>query len=318
MSVWIAAGIAIVAELVFFKIVLGLPYLRLPLFGAIFIFYVGFFLYTSNIFSKDEARSYNNAIPDKIFYYKSNSTYVIESIVAILILLVPITALLVTMLFNQTDIFHTSWLVQIGITIGGFIFLNLIQAVYHIGKTYSIGEERSPKQQSSQTYTSQTRTSQTYTPHVGDYDSESYNEAVKVVESCISNILGIDNFLPTDSFTNNLGADILDCMEIIIKYDEFLLEKFPYLMDSPIEPPIGSISGKKWRLYDNLRVRHMGRESKIQFLNQLPEDNQLREEYLNQLEEFYNQVFTIFSTVEDHYDFLATLIFYYRYRHIHR
>lgn len=131
--------IAILVEVVVFKCFLGLPYLRFPFLIALAAYLMNFYLRTSDFYSERAAKRLEKRCPGSIRRYKSNLLYFVESILAVVILLIPVTALLITMRLNQLEIYDVSFWMQCIIAALGLPFISLISAVFKIGPTYTIG-----------------------------------------------------------------------------------------------------------------------------------------------------------------------------------
>lgn len=135
----IVGFVAIVLDVIVFRNLLGMPYVRLPFVIAAFALFMHFYLCTSKFYSERTAKKLEKRCPGSIRNYKSNLLYFVESVLAIVILLIPITILLYTMRLNQLEIYEVSFWMQCIIAGLGLPFISLISAVFKIGPTYTIG-----------------------------------------------------------------------------------------------------------------------------------------------------------------------------------
>ena len=289
--VLIAGFVAIVLVTILFKGFLGLPYLRLPFVGAVAIFYVGFLLYTSDYLSESEATRLNRKDPGTVRRYKKDSTYLCAAWLSILILLIPTTALLVTMLLRQRELYEVPVLIQIAITFGGYIFLHLISWAFEIGPTYSIGYSETERRVNS---IKRQREEQRHLR-----EKRIREEAEFVVKQAVLEVLGVAEaeVTPSADMVNNLGCDCYDSQEILTFYDTYLSNT--YHIQNPIEPPYGTVQGERMRRYDTIRMRYYSARERG---TNIPEAKNC----------FHEQFLQIYPTIADQCEFLSGLIHYYR------
>ena len=94
-------------------------------------------------FSKSQANtlaksSERHTAHKKTIKYKSDVSYAVLSLVVILLSLVPVTLILVSMLLNQREIYHISFIYQCLIFLVGYVITFITPYLYEIGKTHSI------------------------------------------------------------------------------------------------------------------------------------------------------------------------------------
>lgn len=145
-GVLILGGIVTIATIALFMVVTDLPYLRLPFVAAVVLFGANFLACMGEFYSESEAKKMGENRTSSPRRYKEDATYARASVVAVVILIIPILALLVTMWLNQCGIAKVPFWVQLLITIGGFFFTRLISVVYESGYTGAISpRERAPQ-----------------------------------------------------------------------------------------------------------------------------------------------------------------------------
>ncbi len=283
--VHVVGVVAIVLDVVVFKCLLGLPYLRLPLVVAVAAYLMNFYLRTSDFYSESTAKQLEKRCPGSIRRYKSDLLYFIESTLAVVILLVPVTALLITMWLNQLELYHVSFITQCIIAGVGYLFLHLISVVYEIGPTHLIGYSAAAQMATRTAAARKTR------------DEERYNEAKYVIDQFLMDKLGFkkEDLTPTTSL-NALALDEMDILDLLTTYDRYLSNVYG-AKGQPTEPPYGVIPGEKMRRYDALR------------LSSIPVD---REQTSEEIFLFNRRFVEIFPLLQDQYEFLSGLILYYR------
>lgn len=283
--VQVVGVIAVILEVVVFKCLLGLPYLRLPLVVAVVAYLMNFYLRTSDFHSESTAKMLEKRCPGSIRRYKSNLLYFIESTLAVVILLVPVTALLITMWLNQLELYHVSFITQCIIAGAGYLFLHLISVIYEIGPTHSIGYSAAAQMAARTTAARKAR------------DEERYNEAKYVINQFLSDKLCFkeEDLTPTTSL-DELGLDEMDILELLIAYNRYLSKVYG-AKSQATEPPYGVIPGEKMRHYDALRISTFSIDRKFT-------DKEARL--------FIRRFVEIFPLLQDQYEFLSGLILYYR------
>ena len=191
----------------------------------------------SSFFPYDEAKGMVQKKGDTQ-KYKTNKAYTVISIVAILLLLISITLVLATMVLNQHEIVKVAWYYQILVFFAGFTLLLSILGIYEISDTWTIPRHWT-------------------TP---------WQEAKDLVQSMFIEHLGVgsDQVVPDADIEYDLGADILDNMEILIKISEALLKKYKH---SPEE-----VSNSIYVLSPRLREWCSAVKERIQAENRMSPD----------------------------------------------
>ena len=290
-SVMIAGAVAIILDIILFKAVLGLPYLRLTFLGAAVVLYLGFLLYTGDYYSESEATRLDKRSPGTRRRYKSDKAYTLESFAAVLILLVPVTALLVSMLLNQQEIYHIPFLLQTGIAVAGWVFLHLIAWVFEIGDTHSIGYSESERRVN---HVNRMREEQRQRR-----EERIRDEAAFVVKQAILGVLGVPEaeLTPNALMANDLGCDPTDAHDILSFYNNYL--RNTYHNEQGIEPAYGMVKGERMRRFETIRMRFYTSQNKGITADQCRE-------------EFFEQFLQIYPTVADQCEFMEGFIDYYR------
>lgn len=290
-SVLIAGAVAIILDIVLFKAFLGLTYIRLPFLGAAVVLYLGYLLYTSDYYSESEAMRLEKKAPGTRRRYKSDAAYITASLLSIVILLVPVTALLVSMLLNQQEIYHTSFLVQAGIAVAGWIFLHLISWAYAIGSTNTVGYSAVERNVA--------EIKRKRTEERRQREKIIREEAEFVVKQAILSVIGVpeEEVTATALMADDLGCDCYDGHDILLFYHKYL--RNTYHNEEGIEPAYGMVNGERMRRFDALRMRFYTSQDKG-----ISEDDCR--------EEFCEQFLRLYPTVADQWEFLGGFINYYR------
>ena len=131
-------GLAVyIVYIVGFILISGLS-LGFMFYVAAFFLFAGFLLYISDFYPESEVVEMTKS-PSDSAKYKSDESYCVTSIAAIFLLLLSVTPLLVLLLLKQNGTFDSGWLIRVLAFFGGYLLLNLISVIYHIGNPYTVG-----------------------------------------------------------------------------------------------------------------------------------------------------------------------------------
>lgn len=238
------AIVAIVLDVYLFRTELGLRYIRLP-FVVIALFYLAsFYDQTCKIFSESEAKRLDRKIPGVVRHYKANEIYLVESIVSIILLLIPLSVLLFTMMCNQQEIAKVGLLTQSLIAAAGFGLLHLIKPIFSIGPTHQIGysaAEVLKKDAEERRRQKQARIRQ---------------EAKELIDGYLPDLLGLDRSEVAEKalLCDQLGFDEFDLDKLMLHIDKYLNQHYDTGEHVPHLPPFWVINDEKIHQYDQFRI----------------------------------------------------------------
>ena len=104
---------------------------------AAFFLFAGFLLYISDFYPESEVVKMTKS-PSDSAKYKSDESYRAASAAAIFLLLLSVTPLLVLLLLKQNGTFDSGWLIRVLAFFAGYLLLNLISVIYHIGNPRTV------------------------------------------------------------------------------------------------------------------------------------------------------------------------------------
>ena len=289
-TLFIIAAIAVVANIAFFKMYLGLTYIGLPLYAIVAIYYINLWASTINIYPKSDAVRLDQKEPGEIRHYKSNATFIVIFFMTLIVVLALISAIMMTMLCRQKEIHYFSVLTQLGLSFGGWMLTCLFSVAYNIGRTYDIGYSESERRKEARI----------------KRDQECYMEAVEVVKKILIDKLCVESesVVPTASLYADLGADDLDVVEMLWDYDKYLSEKYNggVLL---ARPHIKNSADKRMQCYlESYWLHH-------KICTDTTIDDEERFKRLDELN-YLETISSLYPTVKDHYEFLTTFIKFYR------
>lgn len=243
---------------------------------------LGFYAFVSDYYPKTEAFNMSKS-PSTSARYIEDGPYSRASLCAILMLLLSITPLLITVSLNQRGICDISWFWQALIFLGGYALQFITLSIYKGCDPISIQGHlwyaglgtRSSSLTREEVFEQIDRVTEV------SVSQKDRDEAKKIVDDIIISILAIDRSEITDGVRMEyLGADELDCSDIIEAFDEYLKQKYGYTTRN---------------------IKHSYRESSlmkryIDFNDRKNADN----------------LSDILPTVRDYYDLIAESIFYIR------
>ena len=174
--------------------------LGLMFYVAAILLFIGFFLYVSDFYPESEVSDMTE-VPSDSARYRSDESYCITSIAAILLLLLSVTPQLVLLFMKQNGTFDSGWLIRVLAFFAGYLLLHLITAIYHIGTPSSVASL------------------------VSYNNAKSVREAKSILKDVLVDVLGLKEGDVDNSarLANDLGmTDLLDVIEILDKVDGIL------------------------------------------------------------------------------------------------
>ena len=281
----ILAVAAIVLDVYLFRTEMGLRYVRLPFVAMALIYLVTFYGQTCHIFSESEAKRLDSKIPGVVRRYKPNGLYLAASLVAIVLLLIPLSVLLFTMMCNQQELAEVGLLKQGLIAAVGYGLLHLIKPIFSIGPTHQVGysaAEVLKKDAEERRRQKRIRIEQ---------------EARELIDNYLPDLLGLDRSEVTEKarLCDHLGFDEFDLDKLMLHIDKYLGQHYDTEGHIPHLPPFWVIKDEKINQYDQFRIG---------FGLYDPSDEQ-------QHAAWFEGFTTIFATVGDLYHFVAELMAYY-------
>ena len=224
-SLIIITIIAVVATIVLFKIFAGLPYLRLPFIGVLFFYGFNFLVAIIDYYPMCEIVEEEQLAQGEERKFKNDGTFIIEFILVMIILLAATTAVLVTMLFRQTEMYDVSFWEQLGVVFGGYVAILFSRLIFSIGETQTVRRSM-PTCLTQEAYQRNAASPKRNAPWWENeyFDAESLNEAKEAVVNILQEKLGVrrEECVMSADLMRDLGADDLDFVELFMEYDKYL------------------------------------------------------------------------------------------------
>ena len=304
-SLIIITIIAVVATIVLFKIFAGLPYLRLPFIGVMFFYGFNFLIAIIDYYPMCEIVEEEQLAQGEERKFKNDGTFTIEFILVMIILLAATTAVLVTMLFRQTEMHDVSFWEQLGVVFGGYVAILFSRLIFSIGETQTVRRSM-PTCLTQEAYQrrlgSERPLKMTQWWANEEFDLASLNEAKEAVVNILQDKLGVrrDECVMSAHVERDLGADDLDFVELFMEYDEYLEHNYKSVCLFRENAVLKSYNIQR---YNDLQWQ-MIRDHKN---NSLSED-----ELFERREQHHEEIMKLFPTVHDHCIFLAIFITAYK------
>ena len=302
-SLIIITIIAVVATIVLFKIFAGLPYLRLPFIGVLFLYGFNFLVAIIDYYPMCEIVEEEELAQGEERKFKNDGTFVAEFILVMIILLAATTAVLVTMLFRQTEMHDVSFWEQLGVVIGGYVAILFSRLIFSIGETQTVRRSM-PTCLTQEAYQRNAASPKRNAPWWENeyFDAESLNEAKEAVVNILQDKLGVrrEECVLSADLMRDLGADDLDIAELFFEYDHYLNDKYNAIC---LLRKDAELDNYNLRRYNDLQWQ-MIRDHKN---NSLSEDESHEE-----FEQNMRELAELFPTVHDHCIFLAIFITAYK------
>ena len=302
-SLIIITIIAVVATIVLFKIFAGLPYLRLPFIGVLFLYGFNFLVAIIDYYPMCEIVEEEELAQGEERKFKNDGTFVAEFILVMIILLAATTAVLVTMLFRQTEMHDVSFWEQLGVVIGGYVAILFSRLIFSIGETQTVRRSM-PTCLTQEAYQRNAASPKRNAPWWENeyFDTESLNEAKEAVVNILQDKLGVrrEECVMSADLMRDLGADDLDFAELFIEYDKYLEHNYKSVCLFRENAVLNSYNIQR---YNDLQWQ-MIRDHKN---NSLSED-----ELCERREQYHEEIMKLFPTVHDHCIFLAIFITAYK------
>ena len=304
-SLIIITIIAVVATIVLFKIFAGLPYLRLPFIGVLFFYGFNFLIAIIDYYPMCEIVEEEQLAQGEERKFKNDGTFIIEFILVMIILLVATTAVLVTMLFRQTEMHDVSFWEQLGVVFGGYVAILFSRLIFSIGETQTVRRSMPTclTQEAYQRRSGSERPLKMTQWWASEYfDTEILNEAKEAVVNILQDKLGVrrDECVMSADLARDLGADELDVVELFFEYDHYLDDKYD-----------GICLLRKDAELDNYNLRRYN-ELRWQLCSENSNNSLSEEESHEEFEQKMRELAELFPTVHDHSVLLAIFITLYK------
>ena len=304
-SLIIITIIAVVATIVLFKIFAGLPYLRLPFIGVLFFYGFNFLVAIIDYYPMCEIVEEEQLAQGEERKFKNDGTFIIEFILVMIILLAATTAVLVTMLFRQTEMHDVSFWEQLGVVFGGYVAILFSRLIFSIGETQTVRRSM-PTCLTQEAYQrrlgSERPLKMTQWWANEDFDTESLNEAKAVVVNIISDKLCVkrEECVMSAHIERDLGADYLDITEIFMEYDDYLKKRYDACALFCEDAELDSYNMRRYN------------ELEWQMINDHKYKTLSEEEFCERSEQRNREIMNLFPLVHDHCIFLAIFITAYK------
>ncbi len=295
--------VAVIADIVLFKIFAGLPYLRLPFIGVLFLYGFNFLVAIIDYYPMCEIVEEEELAQGEERKFKNDGTFVVEYLLVLFILLAAITAVLVTMLFRQKGVHDISFWEQLGVVFGGYVAILLSRLIFSIGETQTVRRSMPtcPTQMAYQRNAASPKRNAPWWENE-DFDLASLNEAKEAVVNILQDKLGVrrEECVMSAHVERDLGADELDIVELFFEYDRYLNDKYD-----------GICLLRKDAELDNYNLRRYN-ELRWQLCSKNNNNSLSEEESHEEFEQKMRELAELFPLVHDHSIFLAIFITIYK------
>lgn len=302
-SLYITVIITVIATVAMFKIFAGLPYLRLPFIAVLLFYGFNFLVAVMDYYPMCDLVDESQLAQGEERKHKNNGTFAVEYLIAVIILLAAIVAVLLTMLFRQTEMYDVSFWEQLGVVFGGYVAILLSRLVFSIGETQTVRRSM-PTCLTQEAYQRRSKQplKQTQWWANEEFDSESLNEAKEAVVNILQEKLGVrrDECVMSADLVRDLGADDLDFVELFMEYDKYLEHNYKSVCLFRENAVLNSYNIQR---YNDLQWQ-MIRDHKN---NSLSEDG-----LYERNEQGDREIMKLFPSVYDHCIFLAIFITAYK------
>lgn len=295
--------VAVIADIVLFKIFAGLPYLRLPFIGVLFLYGFNFLVAIIDYYPMCEIVEEEELAQGEERKFKNDGTFVAEYTLVLFILLAAITAVLVTMLFRQKGVHDVSFWEQLGVVFGGYVAILFSRLIFSIGETQTVRRSM-PTCLTQEAYQRNAVSPKRNAPWWENeyFDTESLNEAKEAVVNILQDKLGVrrEECVMSAHIERDLGADELDIIELFMEYDRYLNDKYN-----------GICLLRKDAELDNYNLRRYN-EIQWQLFSKNSNNSLSEEESYEVFKQKTRELAELFPLVHDHSILLAIFITIYK------